>query len=292
MNFLVAAPAWGERHVWFLCNVFLPAMHKCAERIDGEVRFAIATDRPEVIDRRFKTLPYGYHFGELGDVRNPYTALSICHRDAMSEAEPGEAIVLACADMVPSVEMLTAVERRFEQGKKVVACAGVRAIESEERAPLGAPGMELSQWAWDHRHPWIEECLFGEGRTAIPAYVFFRQHGSVFLHAFHLHPLAVRNGRGLSFRGTIDHDLLAAFAPEDVHVVTDPSELCIIEISPRWHDFMRHEKANRFEDIVAWARENAAPMHRRMFRHRIHIAGRRHGHSDVPAAISALLDQG
>jgi hypothetical protein len=281
MNWTIIIAAWGDRCVPCFLEVGLPAIREAlawAEADDPEI--LIYTDQPKQIEaalRGFRNqirVPIWMH--------NMHRTLGACHKHALMKCKPGDLVALINADNIVSREVFAACEQQFARGKKLIACAGLR-TNSSERPPIGENASRLLEWAWEHRHPWITECIWGSGRAEEPAVIHFVAGDSVVTHGFHLHPLAIKiDGRDLRFRGpTIDDDLVERFRADEMHVVTDPREMALIEISPLdERKFRNREAPFSIADIRAWAlqqwpngRMRANRTHRWFFRQPIRIRG-------------------
>jgi hypothetical protein len=270
-DWLIATPAWGERCVDHFVNTVAPAIKFAASRISGRLRFIVHTDSPARIDAALGV--FGRQLLPVPPGVTPHHSLGAAHRGAIASTALGEAIAFINADMVPSIECFAAAEARFQQGKRLVMTAGTRTL-STERPPIGSSARGLLSWAWQHRHPWIVGCTWGEGRTNLPSLLHFRSGGNVVLRGFHLHPFAVLKEKDFGFRrDTIDHDLMDAFSKDEIHVVTDADELGFAEMSPRERDF-GYGRTISVQSIAAWATRGASPTHRWLFQHRIVLAGK------------------
>lgn len=268
---MIAAPAWGNRCIYMFVHYALPALLEAADRVNGSIRFLVHTDRPELIEEKMDGLDIDVR--RMPVFMQKYTGLGHAHRQALDACRTDEAIMFMTADMIVSHETMSACEAQFAAGKKAVAVAGVRAIEGND-PPIGVEGPFLAAWGWKHRHPWINACTWGSGGTVIPSHMYFEKPDGVAMHGFHLHPIAVIKHPELNFVGTIDDDLLEKLAGY-IHVVTDPAEMCVIELSPIWAaDFGAKRTPNNVNDIVAWAKSNTSPQHRLLFKHHINIIGR------------------
>lgn len=225
----------------------------------------------------------------------PHGQLGEANRDALELARHGEAVALVNADMVGSVELFEAAERRFAEGKRCIVMTGTRTL-SEQRPPVGAASRELLKWAWDHRHPWIKATTWGEGKTRTPSLLHFRQGETVVLHGFHLHPFAVIKEKELVFPGvTTDQDLIEQFPREQVHIVTSPDEAGFAEMSPSERSFADQPKVIDAASVTDWATRpgRTTPTHRWLFTHRICLCGEDKdvGDAAVCAEILATIER-
>lgn len=292
-DWLIVVPAWGERCLTALCEATLPALQVGLSRVTGSVRWVVHTDQPNRVraalgraDLELRKVPGG---------SAPHGKLGEAHRDALAMARDGEAIALFCADMVGSIEIFEAAEKRFAEGKRCIVMAGTRTL-SDQRPPVGASSRELLKWAWRNRHPWIKATTWGEGKSRTQSLLHFQRNENVVLHGFHLHPFAVLNQGKITFPGvTIDRDLIEQFPREQVHVVTSADEAGFAEMSPAERTFADGPDRISTESIADWAalRHNASATHRWLFTHRICLCGEDAdiGDAEVCADILATIER-
>jgi hypothetical protein len=292
MKFLVSIPAWGDRCPDFVAHTtlrtLLAGLRQCP--VEGEIRFLVHTDRRDYLKTIFRGLDV--EFRRVPFHECPYLTLGDAHREALAAAEPGEVVVLLCADQVLSRETLSSCVRRIAEGKKAILCLGPRTEFADFRnAPAGLSGPQVAQWSMDHAHPWTRACILGEGNSWSLSTVYVRGHNGVSCHAFHLHPIAVVKDRELSFaRETIDNDLIDCFDKDEIHIVQRPEEFAVAEISPP--DKSPTWATRKFDTsmIAEWAKRNASPMHRWLFCHRIRITDSDDGNPIAPS-YEAMLEQ-
>jgi hypothetical protein len=294
MKWIITTPAWGDRAIDHFRNHSYPAMQKALEQLpaDDEVRFVVHSDRPQ--DLSFITQPC--QFLPLPDAgsKNTHAILGACHREALRMTQTDEAIAFINADMVCSIEAFAASRKRLQQGKKMIMVMGTRTFEDAGYSPpIGVCSRALVEWAWGHRHPWITGCIWGTGRSKIPAVLYFKLADGIVLHAFHLHPfVAFKDRDGLSFDlVTIDRDLVEKLLVQQIHVVTDPDELSFAEMSPGVIPTFPPEPEGatlNAERVADFARSTTTHMHRWIFAHRIIITGTCNDMSDVPVCSEIL----
>jgi hypothetical protein len=108
----------------------------------------------------------------------------------------------------------------------------------------------------------------------LPTNLFFTSGKNTILHGFHLHPVAVVKERAFSFNSTIDGDLLDHYDRATIHVVTDPDDLSMLEISPPGKRFPVRENRILSPALVAGAMQSrASEMHRWLFTKKIVLRG-------------------
>ncbi len=270
MDWLIATPAWGERCVGLFVDKVLPAIKAAGARSGGTLRFMIHTDDPKRIKQALE--PFDHRVIPLpkGD-NTPHVLLGECHRGAIAEAKQGECIAFINADMVPSVEVFEAAEKRFAEGKRMIIMAATRTLGGDP--PIGAKSADLLRWTMDNRHPMITECFWGTGRSNVPWAIYFQRGDDIVLHGFHLHPFAVLKDREIRFqRKTIDADLPDNFEQHEIHLVTSADEAAFAELSPP-ASFLKLRDEITVESIAAWAKGSATARHRWFWGHRIAICG-------------------
>lgn len=272
MRFAIVSPAWGARCVDLFTGPVLDSHAAALEHFVGAVRYVCHTDEPErvraAVTRKTRCdvfcpgLPPGSGYEVFGRATD----------EALRWAEPGEVVCFLNADIVVSRETFSAVSRLVGSGKKAVMCAGTRTLPATE-IPVGAISRHLLAWSIENAHPVIRESFYGEGRTALPSTIYFRDAGGVSMRGFHLHPLAVVKGRDIAHDSTVDWNLVAGFPREEIHIVTDRDELALAEISPESKTFgiLRHPFGA--PDIVEWAARRTIPFHWWLFEHHITLGG-------------------
>lgn len=288
-DWLIAVPAWGERCLDAFLGVVLPSLRLALLGTRGHVRWVVHTDQPQRVQARFgKNADLTLLPEPDGD--KPHGQLGNANRDALSMARIGEAVALVNADMVPSVEMFSAAERRFAEGKRCIVMTGTRTL-SDDRPPVGAASRDLLKWAWDHQHPWIKGTTWGDGKTRTPALIHFKRGDTVVLHGFHLHPFAVLKEQEITFPGiTTDHDLIEKFPREQVHIVTSADEAAFAEMSPAERSFGERPNPIDATFVADWAtRPNkTTATHRWLFTHRICLCGEDKDIGDAAACADIL----
>jgi hypothetical protein len=272
MDWLIAVPAWGQRCVDLFVNKALPAIGAASGGISGRARLVVHTDQPDAVFRRLGSAFEGSFVCAVPPGKTPHESFGHAHRQALELASKDECIAFINADMVASIEVFAAAEKRFAAGKRMVMMAGSRTLGGD--APIGAKAADLLRWTMQYRHPAIRECFWGNGRSGTPWAIYFQRGNHIVLHGFHLHPFAVLKDRPLQFKGkTIDVDLAENFEWDQIHLVTDADEAAFAEISPPERVFALLRKPLTIMDIVRWAQHHATPLHRRLFAQSIAIQG-------------------
>lgn len=276
-DWLIATPVWGERCVNIFVDTVLSAIKEAVYGIKGKVRFVVHTDQPFVLDEALQG--FGRRILPVPEGGNAWAKAGLANHEAIEFAAPGEAVAMINADMVPSREVFAAAERRFAEGRRLIMMAASRTLGGE--APVGATSAELLDWTMEHRHPAIEECFWGTGRSVIPWAIYFEHGDDIVLRGFHLHPFALLKDRHINFKGTIDLDLPDNFRPAEIHLITERDEAAFAEISPPDRTFPLTPQPFDEADVARWASRQATPLHRWMFMQRIIIKGAGADHGDV-----------
>jgi len=288
-EWLISVPVWDPRYVRVFLDSALPALLAAADRLREPVRFVVHTDAPEQIrgafgSRQLETREIGPH--------PTYVALQRAHADAVRSALAGERVVLLNADLVVSGNFLTRCAEHFDRGKRAVVLLGIRTVMGPERPPAGADPRELLSWAWTHRHQIIRDLEWPGGKSLLLTNLFFTDGQSVVARGFHLHPAAIIKHDEIKFQSTIDGDLLDYFPRESVHVVTDPDDCSMLEVSPAGRRFPVRASADGPlvpSRVAVCMRTRASPAHRWLVTHRIGVVGEARDCGDE-AVVGSVLD--
>lgn len=262
----ISIPIWGE---WYH-RVF----HERAwPAVDAMIRFAGKPDLRMVFhgDKPFHEMHPTWMFIKTEQKDNFQTFID-AHKEVLSFCRDGDTFVPLAADLIPSTNALAFSLQNLTAQTRLIACAGVRTLPSAESPPW-SNSAELQSWAWDHRHPLEQVCLW-PAKSAIPSRLYFESDNGVIQRGFHLHPFACRITDEVTnrFKGTVDDEFVNQFPLSQIHVVTDPSQMALIEISPP--DKPRFEKDNCTPEWIAqWANRKANETHKWFFSHRISVRG-------------------
>jgi hypothetical protein len=266
-RWLISIPCWGDAWVRRFLETGLPSIDAALEGFEAQVRFVVHTN-----SQLLRLAMSGREFirRDAKVQGNRYKTLTECHREAIAMGQPGERICFLNADHIVSVKAFRSAERRLREGFRAVACGCVRARADDP--PIGAEGRDLLAWAWKNSHPLVLNCIYGTGRSQCPSFVYFENRENVTLRAFHMHPFAVMKDRPLRFAGeTIDQDLLYNYRRPEIHVVTDPDEVALAEITGMEHE---HPSGSLLSaKLLAAFGRGATPLHRWFFTHSIRIRG-------------------
>lgn len=288
MKWLISIPVWGKYHTDTFIRYALPALRLVKCNLD--VQLIVHTDDASKLWKEMAGLPV--QFRPLLEGPTPHDTFGNCHREAIELAETGQFVLLLCADMVASKEVLAASEARFAEGKKLIIAAATRcAMKKVNKPPLGATARELLDWTLTSVHPSVQDCFWGTGGSMLPWALYFKSETSVVVRGFHLHPISMVKSPGLTFTGiSIDEFLVDKFTEEEIHVVTSPDELALAELSPPERMFKCLPHPMTPKSVYIWANHRTTPRHRWLFTHRIVIQGVGEELSDV-APCEAILEK-
>lgn len=278
MTWLISVPVWGEHYLRVFERCAAPALraavaHFAAERISvsklPEIRFIVHTNAED----RVRAALEGCEV-EVRPISNKptYVALQESHADAARSAEPGDVVVFLNADLVVSGNLLSQIAAHIRAGKTAVVLLGIRTTQGAEPPPPGVAPRALLEWAWFHRHQIIRDLELPTGSSMLPTNLFWSRGESTIARGFHLHPAAIVKPPALNFRSTIDGDLLDSYSRDAIHVVTDPDDCALCEVSPPNRRF----PVGRPLSVDSVARSmvtRASPLHRWLFEHRIVVRG-------------------
>lgn len=267
-TFHITIPAWGAHYVDTAVHFTVPAVIAALEAAEMDVRcrFHVFTDRPRRFDAVLRDEDVQWHEVPA----KGFAGLTKAHCIGLELAEPGAIVLLLNADILVSREAIQNAAEMLSGGTKVLVSTGIRAVLRQEDPPIGADARTLFAWAWRNRHPFMEESVWGRGRTRHPTTLFFERDGSVICRCFHLHPFFVLKDRQIEFRGTVDDDLLARYSPAEFRVLTD-REIGFAEMSPAERRFPVGTPLTA-EDVIRFGRK-FIPAHRRNFTYPIRICG-------------------
>lgn len=263
-SWFISVPAWGSRCISSFRHFGLPSIVNALDCAGAKARFLIHTDEEQKLRSAMSGLDAV--FRPVPQAVSIHHSLGAAHREAIEVAPDGARIVLLCADMVVSRECFAAMDRRLAEGKKLIMVAATRTLGG--RPPIRARSRELIEWTLRHKHPIIEQCFWGDGKSSSPWAVYFRKGESVVLRAFHLHPLVAIKDRKIAFHGTtIDQDMAGVYGRREIHVVRDPDEMSCAELSPleRGATFKPMARPMDVDSIARWAWKRTIDLHEWFF---------------------------
>jgi len=240
-EWIISIPVWGQRYVKIFAEQCRPALLAAAERAQHSVRFLIHTDEASSEPIRLSLGQVEHELRPLPKADQWWQQMTLAHREVLKLAQSGVIVMPLTADMIVSPEVFEACARRFNEGKRLILCCGIRAVD-DGTLPNRSSSRELLGWAWAHRHALTTESMWPDGRSGNWTGIYFERDENVVFHARYPHPIAVMpHGHRDRFFPTIDCNYSENFRRDEVHVVTSPDELAAIEMSPR-------EKALEFVD--------------------------------------------
>ncbi len=264
----IGIPAWGERCVPLAVNVGIPSIIAALQETRQDAHFTIHTDQADAFADCFVG-----HSRECRYVRpeSDFTTFVACHREVMGDARPGEFVALLDGDHLVSRELFDACERRFATGKRLIMANGVRTVAGAAVPPSGSSAIDVSEFIFRNLHQISIELMWPTVTGNWPSMLFFRDSENLIAHCFHLHPVAFVAKPGLKVDVSVDGDLVNGFSHDETHVVIDPTELAIAEISPADRTISLGGRTQTVESIADWAANPrcASPTHRWFFRHTI-----------------------
>lgn len=270
MNWLISVPCWGERYRRNFINCGLPAIKAAlAYASNPSCRWLVQADDPGALRPH---LPINTTYLRTPRGKNNALKLGNAVRAAIGHARLGEAILLCNADIIPSREVFAVSESRFAEDKTFITCHSIRTFDGCNPGP-GLSGPELSAFGWCYRHVWVEDCIFGRGNVAGPAIVAFANGEDIAVHCFSLYPLAIHKTREIDFSGPTCDELVDAFASHEIHIVTNSSELAIVEPCPDDMPYATYPVPLSAGYIASWAPTYASTMMYWQFRHQIILRG-------------------
>ena len=293
MTWNISVPVWGAPYVRIFEGAAAPALLAAVARLGkAEVKFIIHTSMGEEARVRAALPGQEVEVRYIGDSPT-YVALQNAHADAISSTAVGDYVVLLNADLVVSDNLLMRCAYQFGVGKQAMVLLGIRTVIGPEWPPAGAMPRTLLAWAWAHRHQIIRDLEWPTGGSLVPTNLFFSSGGSVVARGFHLHPAAIVKRGDINFRSTIDGDLLDAFPRDSIHVVVDPDDCAMCEISQSERRFPVRDQGGMNAAKIAGSMEaRASALHCWLFTHQICVVGEARDCGDHDAVHDILENMG
>lgn len=283
---VISIPAWGDHYVDYATRYVIPSVRAALERRGGAIppKFLVYTDaRDRFIkaldgcDAEYLPVPHG----------GGHVALIRAHKDVITRAPMGSIMVLLNADIMISRDAFVTSDLIFASGHKAVASIGIRSLIKKELPPIGASAEDLLKWSWRNRHPIIEDCVWGRGKSSTPTMIFFENGKNVVAHCVHLHPFMVLKDRSLSFIGTIDDDLLGAYTESEIYVLSN-AEIGFAELSTAEKTVGGTQRMPLTVHRIVEFGKNYLPSHFRNFRNALRITGNGPVNNDSARMISEI----
>lgn len=277
-SWLISVPVWGDSYFATFVRAAAPALTAAANTLLDRagvdlprLKFVVHTDQPADVVRELLQ-PYEVDV-RLVERKPTYVTLQESHADAVASAAPGDRVVLLNADIAISGNLLSRCAEHFDAGMQAVVLLGIRTAAGPEAPPAGADPRVLLEWAWEHRHQIIRDLEWPHGGSMLPTNLFFTTGENTVARGFHLHPAAIVRQEATSFRSTIDGDLLDCFPRDRIHVVVDPDDCSMCEVSPPDRRFPVRTGPLTPSRVAASMRTRASDTHRWLFTHRIVVRG-------------------
>lgn len=270
MPWLISIPVWGDKYREVFIKKALPALRAALEGFPEPFSFLIHTDDPEHIKVAMEGLTV--HTRQLGP-GTTYVALQHGHSEAIALAPVGSSVALLNADIVVSKNLFTACANHINGGMQAVVLSGIRTDSTAGQPPIGAASRELLKWAWEHRHQIIKDLEWGTGGSMLPTNLFWTSPTSVVMHGFHLHPVAIKKTKPINFISTIDGDLLNTFPRESIHLVENPDDMSMLEISDPGKRFPVRDTPTTAPQVAGAMVKRASELHRWQFQRRLVVVG-------------------
>jgi hypothetical protein len=270
-RWLIPIPVWGDPYARVFAERAVPALRAALEDFDHPVQFIVHTDRPAAV----LELLDGFD-AEVVEIPpdTPYRGLQDAHADGIRRARPGDRVALLTADLVVSRNFFATCDAHMERGSKLILMAGTRTDADYSPAPAGLGPRDLLSWAWDHRHPIIRDVEWGTGASCVPTVLYFARGDQVVMHGFHLSVAAMeKKDAELRLESTVDDVLADHFELGEVHVVTSPDDLAVLEVSAHERRFRLSHRPMDEIHVAHMMETLASERHKWMFRHRIVIRG-------------------
>lgn len=277
-NWIISVPVWGDRYLRIFEQAAWPALKVALDNLNKSHQIYIHTDMEN--DDRLRNLMAGHHsvFHIVVGPDRAFQSLTDAHSQVIAGAPFGTKVCLLTADLVLSNNSLKNADAKLTGGATQVVCvAGMRACE-EELPPVGMSGRDLLAWGWEHRHPMTRDSTWPDGKSYDVWRMYFEKDDEVACRLCLPHPLAfVRTGKSYYFFPTCDVNLIANFGHQEIHLVTDPDEAAMIELSPKEKEYLLTESMlHRYNTggpslPPFWRTDNER--HRFLFRQKIIIKG-------------------
>lgn len=271
MRFSVALPVWGDEFVERFRGAPLDSHVDALEGFDGDVRYLLYTDREHLAAEIELRTRRPVECRPLKHFRGHYSMLLRCHQDALAYAV-GDVVVPLNGDNVVSVEAFRAIRARILDGKRLVMCCSTR-TNPQENVPRPASSRDLLSWVLQNPHQITSDLVWRKGKASHPSLLYFCRGDSCVVRGFHLHPIAVVVDRAFEVHKSIDWNLGERIDRDDVHVVVDPDEMALAEISSPAKEMPRQVVKYSLFDVVEWARRLTTDFHWWLLEHPIRLAG-------------------
>lgn len=269
MRMSIALAAWGRDFVERFLEMPFASHVAALAAFDGDVRYLLYTDDDSLAGEITRATGRPVECRPLKRFKGCYSMLLHAHQDALMHAQ-GDVVIPLNADNVVSAETFTAIRRRTDEGRKLVMCASTR---TDPRSSAPRASADLLRWSVENMHPITRELIWGEGRSAHPSLLYFRRGESMVVRGFHLHPIAVVANQVFRVEKSIDWNLGDLLPRSEIHVVCDPHELALAEISPPSKSMPTQRWRYSMHDVLNWSTGMVRPFHWWLASHSIRLCG-------------------
>lgn len=316
-------PVWGAKYVERFVEVALPSLlasgnlpslpaEKCLYQV-----FTRAEDVPLLLTapsfRRLKEL-MSVSIELIDDIplQHPYIAMTLCHRRALQGGEGVDAAyVFLLPDHVWSDGSFVAMQRVLESGKRAIVVAGIR-VRSEtaeprfkreylntQEATLSIAARPLVEVMLSCFHPQSTAQLVDAGGNLTVSRYYWDVNGhGMIARCCDLLPMVVwPRVCNAPIPTTFDHEYVRLSCPlyEDIHIVTDSDEICVVEISESMHHTLHQIFYGLIDtyDVVQWMNQWTNSYHRAYLQTPIffHAHDLEFGNADIAAEWSPVLQR-
>jgi len=276
--------------------IAIPSIVAAAKLAKRHIYFVVHTDRPSDFGNCFGGFPCELRAAPSGANMEHLGAL---HQDVLRSARPGDYFSPFNADHVLSCEVFAAAEKHLDAGKRLVMYAAPRTVGTPPEA--GSDAAAVIDFFLANPHPEVVRATWTSPGTFHPSVIYQRNGDNVCANGFHLHPVAVAiTDKPIEFCSTVDNDMVGAFLPDECHVITDSTEMAMVEMSPPEKRLSgTHDDGGPPGALVLrspnWVADwglTLLPIHRWFFKHRIVYRGDPHAFPDDPVPrILAHMDE-
>lgn len=253
---------WGGWYFDLFERAMLPSLLAALAKVDGPWRFIVHTNDTVRVQKIFEDYLDRVEILELAVGVDQYVCFGEAHKEGLRLAQVDEVVCLLPADVIVSQECFAACEQRFafrpnQPQIKVVGIHGFRTLIDPAMVKGPMLARNLLDLGIRYMHPTTHHSFWHVGFSGHNSAVYFAGRYGITAHVFHLHPFAiVKEEKRPTFRerSTADQHLLEDYADEEIHIVTHPDEMAVVEISPPWkqHPHAPHLFVNQ-PRVLDWA---------------------------------------
>lgn len=303
-NLVAIVPVWGEVYTKICTDLLLPSLLAQGNLGTGrpEADITIAFCCPPETQTAIQSSPAGKAIDRLSTVafvdNTDVVATYGGKYDAMTKSihrvmngplvQPGEsALMFLNPDVVCGADLFQDIWAHLSAGMRAVFVPGLRtrldtlpaAVQAHRDGnALNIPAPCLSRLALQHLHPVSEAYIWNQGQFPLhwPSMVRYRAvDGSLLMHCFHLHPIAVVCPSSLpQSKDTVDGGFLAecGLKPETIKIAQDGESLVLIEVSGEPYSFTEPMIPPSRSRVANFGVRHVDDIHWHFFEHRISYA--------------------